>query len=196
MTCTATFQSAKSIGTDGGVNTYAYVGGNPVSATDPSGTGGPGSFFGIGFGGGGISMASAVGAAFQSLIAAINPYRWPDFIQFSLDLGPANLNGTFSASGNSFAGAGVSKGYPDPISVGGSVAAGWLNQYLPPSGKQIDDFIGGWGAGSSEYFLGVGGGVAWSPGNGTATLIGVGAGFTGGVGQSWNQGSTGLGSWR
>lgn len=170
------------IGLAGGLNTYSYVLNNPISFIDPTGLwpdGNPNDFRPFG----------------QLWTAGV---RSPDYVQFSLDAYVFNLSGTFSRSGNSFAGPGISRQYPNPTKFGVSIAAGWLNQCETPKGDQVDKFVGGLSESASIFVL-LGGGVNWSPGNGTATVIGIGAGSNwGGVspgGVQYPQGSTGLGGW-
>jgi filamentous hemagglutinin len=84
----------------------------------------------------------------------------------------------------------------------GFANAGWLNSASAPSGDQIDSFLGGYSGGAAAAYDGVGGGEIWSPGNGTATIVGFGAGETymssyraGGAaswGYSWQTGQTGI----
>lgn len=124
-----------------------------------------------------------------------NGVRSPDFVQFSIDGYVFNVSGSFSRSGNSFFGPGITRQYPDPTKFGVSIVAGWLNQCETPSGEQVDKFVGGLSE-SATGFVVVGGGVNWSPGNGTATVIGVGGGWGGGPGSvQYPQGATGLGGW-
>lgn len=142
----------------------------------------------------GVGPDSARGATSSCCGSAL---RAPDFVQFSFDLYVFNFTGTFSRSGRAFFGGGFGRTYPSPkfTGTGGSIAVGWLNK-LSPSTTEIDNFVGGLGYSKTAFYNGVGGGVAWSPGSGTATLIGVGEGFSlspGGIQN--NQGNTGLGGW-
>jgi len=145
------FISEDPSGFNGGLNLYAYVGGNPLGFVDPSGLAGQEA----------------------SLIAGI---RAPDFLNFQVDLYVGSVWGTFTRDGSSFTGAGVRNPFVgNALSVNASVSFGWLNQFEISRG-QVDRFIGGYaGAGSTAFGI-VGGGLVASPGNGTATLVGVGVG--------------------
>lgn len=68
-----------------------------------------------------------------------------------------------------------------------------------PTDKKVKDFAGGFGQGAAAFggaFYGLGGGVVYSPGNGTATVVGVGTPGSGvGVGgYQWSIGNVGI-SW-
>ncbi|WP_141639977.1 hypothetical protein [Cupriavidus basilensis] len=115
--------------------------------------------------------------------------RGPDFVNFQLDYYVGSVWGTFTRDGNSFVGGGA------------NVSIGWLNTGTVTPG-QTNNFAGGYAGGATSVFTGVGGGIVVSPGNGTATVIGVGAdmgaaniknpiGF--GEGYSSDRGQTGIG---
>ena len=137
----------------------------------------------------------------------INPYyktpvrqplvRMPDYIQFSIDNYIFHASGAFSRSGNSFFGGGFARNYPNPLKLGVSITGVWLNQCAKPSGEQVDRFLNGV-SGSASGFVILGGGLVYSPGNGTANVIGLGAG-TNSFGlngeKMYLQGNTGLGGW-
>jgi RHS repeat-associated protein len=159
------------IGLAAGLNTYSYVGGNPLSYTDPSGL-----------------------------------WRFPDFVSFQINYYVGNVSGTFSRSGNSFFGMGLNKGIPNPVGAGASVNFGWLNTCDAKAiGSNVDSFLDGFSGGGAAAYAGIGGGILVSPGNGSATIVGVGAGvnvggapkFGGSPGfdVSRNLGPTGLGGW-
>lgn len=159
---------------------YAYVNGNPISESDP-----------LGLYGGWIAPGGMQSAPLPPA---------PDFVQFSVDLYVANFSGTFSRSGNSFAGWGVTRQYPNHAGIGASITAGWLltnSSSCPnvrPTGQQVDNFVNGLTE-SATAFDGIGGGFLYSPGsNGTALVLGIGAGYGVGPGSvSYLQGATGLG---
>lgn len=102
----------------------------------------------------------------------------------------SQLHGMLPADGNS------GPGYM----VFASITAGWLNQIsVRPGGA--DNFAGGYAGGAAGAYGVFGGGMMYSPGNGTATLLGVGGGVSagkntnlGGVsgGYSRDQGKTGI----
>jgi filamentous hemagglutinin len=133
------------------------------------------------------------------------PARAPDFVNFQFDYGVGSFWGTFSRSGNTFLGAGVNRSYPNPVSASGTVTVGWLNSSCAPSRDDVDNFLGGYAGGAAGAYGVLGGGMIWSPGNGTASVVGVGAGVqagsassgTGsfGFGYSVMQGQTPMGGW-
>jgi RHS repeat-associated protein len=159
------------IGLRGGINTYAYVGGNPIRNVDPNGL-----------------------------------WRLPDFLTFQINLYVGSISGTFSRSGNSFVSLSGLKTYPNPVSVEASVSAGWLNTCdANATPSNVDSFLNGFSGGGAAAYAGLGGGVLISPGNGSATVVGFGAGAAYGSNSSFggapiggvsiNQGQTGLGGW-
>lgn len=167
------YEQADPIGLGGGVNPYVYANGNAVNIIDPAGLEGYGSW---------------------TLPPGYNAGRGPDFVQFAFDAYVFNVSATFSRSGNAFIGGGITRQYPRPAAFGASAVIGWLNQAECPSGDQVDNFVGGFGQ-SATGFVGAGGGVQTSPGNGSALVVGIGDGWgVGPGGVSYSQGQTGI-SW-
>ncbi|NHQ87865.1 hypothetical protein HA050_17285 [Iodobacter sp. HSC-16F04] len=177
------------IGLAGGINTYGYVGGNPLNAIDPNGLAGvrpSGPMSGVPNKGDGCKVPRA-----------------PDFVNFQLDLYVFSVWGTFSRDGHSFAGGGFNRGYSNPLNLNASVSAGWLNTWTVKPG-QTNGFLSGYAGGGNAAYTGVGGGLVYSPGSGTATVVGVGVGYAygsaaqlaGGPGGGYtkDQGETGI-SW-
>ncbi|MCC8393717.1 hypothetical protein LJ656_14065 [Paraburkholderia sp. MMS20-SJTR3] len=91
--------------------------------------------------------------------------------------------------------------FPNPVNASAGISAVWLNSPTVKP-RQANDFAGGGYAGglTGAYDL-IGSGLMYSPGNGTATAIGFGAGFnlgktpnveTVGGGYSVDQGTTGV----
>ena len=129
------------------------------------------------------------------------PARLPDFISFNINAYVFSVFGAFSRTGDAFVGAGLNFNAPNPATLEASVNGGWLNSSMP-TGSQLNNFISSYSGGLFGGYAGLGGGQAWSPGNGTATLIGFGAGeslgtnFKGGATGSWgysvNTGYTGI----
>jgi filamentous hemagglutinin len=136
----------------------------------------------------------------DAIKATVPSTRLPDFVNFQLDYFVGSVWGTFSRDGNSFFGYGVNMGIPNSVGASASVQLGWLNQASVSAG-QVNKFLSDYSGNASTAFATVGGGVVYSPGNGTATTIGVGAGVNlgntknpgvVGMGNTYNQGETGL----
>ena len=159
---TGRYVESDPIGLAGGLNTYAYVGGNPIRDVDPLGLESPGSF-----NNGGYQLTWERGAN----------ARAPDYIRIQTSFYVFNVSRTLSRSGSMFVAGGVARGYPtSSFKVQASISLGWLNQCEPPADSQVDDFLAGYGMAGAAGFDGVGGGVTWSPGSGTATEFGFGVG--------------------
>jgi hypothetical protein len=141
---------------------YAYVGGNPVQYADPLGLESPGSF-----NNGGYQISWERGSN----------VRAPDYVRVHVSLYVFNASRIFSRSGGVYLAGGMDRGYPAPsFKPQVSFSFGWLNQCESPEGSKVDDFLSGYSMEASGYY-GLGGGVVWSPGSGTATEIGIGVGF-------------------
>ncbi|MEK1941737.1 MAG: RHS repeat-associated core domain-containing protein, partial [Pseudomonas sp.] len=199
------------IGLEGGLNTYGYVLGNPISFADPSGlapcppgTVSPGTPCYMSDPSGKTGYPNEGRCATGDCAANIprqNDLRGPDFVNFQVDMCLVSAWGTFSRDGNSYAGFGFNRTYPSALNLSGSVSLGWLNRGYVREGD-VNNFLSGYAANGTKAYYYVGGGVAYSPGNGTATMIGVGAGASkgassnnggsAGAGNSYNQGETGV----
>ena len=165
---------------------YAYVNGNPVSNYRSSWVDGAG--------GGGS-------ATHPGPVCDQSAPRWPDFIHFELDFYVWSLSSDFTRGGNAYVGFGPSANWSNPLRLAASVNGGWLNQSTVTP-DQVDNFVAGYTGGSSAGYAVAGGGLIFSPGSGSATIVGFGAGVTlgptssvsvaSGGGYSWNTGSTGL----
>jgi uncharacterized protein RhaS with RHS repeats len=154
-------------GLRGGINTYAYVAGNPISVVDPQGLMGAGGMpnrpgtipsGGLRFGGGGDGCGCA---------------RWPDYITFQLDIYVFSVSGTYTRSGEIFLGKGISRQYWNPAATGVSISDGWLLK-CNPTVDDINNFLIGW-SGSVGAYPGFGGAYSFNT-SGSAINIGVGAG--------------------
>jgi len=143
------------------------------------------------------------GLTYQSTATGSNPglFRLPDFVNFQIDYFVGSAWGTFSRDGNAFFGTGVNMALPNPVQASASITAGWLNQTSVAPG-QTDNFASGYAGGMTGAYGIFGGGILNSPGNGTATVLGVGGGVStgknaniGGVGGGYSsdQGKTGMG---
>jgi len=114
--------------------------------------------------------------------------RAPDFVNFQIDYFVGSAWGTFTRDGNSFFGGGLNLGVPN--AAGAGVSARHLNTAEVRPG-QTNNFAGGYAGGGAALYSGFGGGVMVSPGNGTATVKGIGAGVN--VGKTDNPISVGWG---
>ena len=119
----------------GGINQYAYVGGNPVSLGDPYG----------------LSPTCAGERVIEE-----TTLRWPDFATVSFPLLPftAGIAGAYGAFTVDAFGAiyfGVGLGFGTPLGA----EAGWLADYIrnPPTAEQTKDFLTEWG-GSWGFIVG------------------------------------------
>ncbi|MFT4179428.1 MAG: RHS repeat-associated core domain-containing protein [Thermomonas sp.] len=155
------------IGLRGGINTYAYVGGNPISFVDPLGLEGIGPW------------TFPPGPQRDAYMAAHNGARGPDFVQLSGSLYVFGGSIALSRSGNIFASGGIGRAYPNPVrGLGFSLNAGNLISNCPDAkerGAKTDKFLTGLGYSATAHGV-IGGGAAYSPGSGGAILYGVGAG--------------------
>jgi len=181
---TGRYVEADPIGLNAGPNVYAYVEGKPLTQIDPFG----------------LANGPAVGWMHLSSKRS-RCVRGPDFLNFQIDAYVFSAWGTFTRDRNSFVGGGFNKTYPSPVSLTANVTAGWLNTSSVQPG-QTNSFVNGFSGGGAAAYVGMGGGLLYSPGNGTATVLGIGVGYavpassiTGAVGGgiSVDQGKTGLG---
>jgi filamentous hemagglutinin len=139
-----------------------------------------------------VNGAQGSGLAYQATTTGSNPglVRAPDFVNFQVDYFVGSAWGTFTRDGNSFFGGGLNLGVPNAVGAGVGISAGYLNTAQVSPG-QTNNFAGGYAGGGSALYSGFGGGVMVSPGNGTATVIGIGAGVN--VGKTDNPISIGWG---
>jgi filamentous hemagglutinin len=139
-----------------------------------------------------VNGAQGSGLTYQATTTGSNPglFRLPDFVNFQVDYFVGSMWGTFTRDGNSFFGYGVNLGIPNSVGAGVNVSAGYLNTTSVSPG-QTNNFAGGYAGGGSALYGGLGGGIMVSPGNGTATVIGFGAGTN--VGKTDNPASVGWG---
>ncbi|NKJ46836.1 hypothetical protein CIC12_08805 [Burkholderia sp. SG-MS1] len=139
-----------------------------------------------------LSGAQGSGLTYQATTTGSNPglFRLPDFVNFQVDYFVGSVWGTFTRDGNAFFGTGVNMALPNPVQASASITAGWLNQSSVAPG-QTNNFAGGYAGGMSAAYGIFGAGIMNSPGNGTATVIGVGGGVS--AGKNTNIGGTGGG---
>ncbi|WP_020396796.1 RHS repeat-associated core domain-containing protein [Thiolinea disciformis] len=113
----------------GGLNTYGYVGQNPLNFTDPKGlfweSLAPDTYHEVG-----QSTDWAWNHAF-GCTGVSNLARRPDFVNFQLDLYVLSVWGTFSRDGHSFVGFGGNKAMPNSVAIGTTVTGvGLISQVL------------------------------------------------------------------
>ncbi len=157
---TGRYLQSDPIGLAGGLNTYGYVGGNPVSLTDPLGLESPQ-----------YSLGQTPGNVPWNQRA--------DYIQLSVSLYVFSGSLTLSRSGNLYRSAGISRGYPNPVrGLGVSVNSANLLKQCPTRDQQAaaaDKQITGLSYSATAHAL-IGGGYEYSPGTGGAVLFGFGTG--------------------
>lgn len=148
------------IGLDGGINTYAYVGGNPVTHIDPLGLEDPNlSLYGSG------------------VISKMPDRRGPDYLHLSAGVYVATGGITLTRNGTFFMGYGVAHSTPKALvsgKVGVSLAAGYMLG-CPKKGKEVDNYVTGATTGGSGYY-GLGGGYGK---NAAGSAVELGAGTPG-----------------
>jgi hypothetical protein len=143
---------------------YAYADGNPVSETDP-----------LGLYGGAIAAGGRLGSYYN--VAPIVQLRLPDYATFQLDAYVFSVSATYTVNGDIFLGKGANRAYPNPLSRGVSISAGWM---LNPCGDghptrdQLNNFLNSWSAGAGGYAA-FGGSVS-ANGSGKGFNLGVGVG--------------------
>jgi RHS repeat-associated protein len=151
----------------GSLSTYTYVDGDPLTGSD--------------------AMGLANGSAAQTWMKSRSACgRGPDFVNFQIDAFVASVWGTFTRDGNSFVGAGLTRGYMNPLTLSASASFGWINTAAVLPG-QTNNFVGGYAGSANATYAGVGGGIVESPGNGTATVFGIGAGRSFGGGRGYGR---------
>ncbi|PAJ80118.1 hemagglutinin repeat-containing protein [Burkholderia ubonensis] len=139
-----------------------------------------------------VKGAQGSGFSYQATTTGKNPgmFRLPDFVNFQVDYFVGSVWGTFSRDGNSYFGYGVNKALPNSVNAAASAQLGWLNQASVRPG-QTNNFLSGYAGNGTGAFSAIGGGIVYSPGNGTATVIGIGAGAN--LGKTNNPASAGMG---
>ena len=138
------------IGLGGGINTYTYVDGNPLSSVDSMGLMGNGS----GAGSGGWYSSSSTGTP---LSASSIPLRAPDYGVISVPtlLPGLGISITLDRAGNVYVGPSV--GFNLPGASGRAAGIGWTGDQCTPTPDQLRNFLGGWSVNA-----GVGLGATWS----------------------------------
>lgn len=159
----------------GGINTYAYVNGNPISQLDPLGLEAVGSFNNDG---------SRVGWENGTNLRV-------DYIRVEASFYTFHAARTFSKSGNMFVSGGINRSYPFSFGINASVSVGILDRCDVPTGDKVDAHLRGFGMAGARGYYGLGVSQNWSPGTGMSTQIGIGLG----VGVSPGEISEMSGSW-
>ncbi len=170
------------IGLVGGISTYGYVGGTPLTVIDPQGLEGVGPWT---FPAGPVRQAYG-----QPPIQA----RAPDFLRVQFSLYTISFSRTFSTSGKMYFGRGLVRQYPSySPRAQASFSFGWLNQCSSPTEADVDNHLKGYSMAGAACYLGLGGSFGWSPSNGSTSTelgLGFGGGFSRGEYASQN------GRWR
>ena len=113
----------------------------------------------------------------QSALPGGPALRLPDYATFQLDLYVFSLSATYTEYGDIFLGKGVGRPYPNPLSRGVSISAGWMLNPCEdghPTRGQLNNFLDRYSAGAGGY-IGFGGSVSIN-GSGKGFNLGVGAG--------------------
>jgi RHS repeat-associated protein len=181
---TGRYVESDPIGLDGGLNTYGYVEGNPISKFD---------FWGLqsafpGVGGMSAGQLSSYGKAQSTMSSPAvqaaqargtstwqNPYA-PDYVSAEASAYILTCSVTYTRYGDGFCGCGVTRGYPSS-GFGVNASAGFLLSPLMSSRSQLNNYLDGYGA-SASYYYGFGGAFA---GNAAGAAINVGVGIGGGA---------------
>lgn len=146
-------------------------------------------------------------AAEKEIEAAVPPVRGPDYATINVSALTTGQSFTLDACGNAYNSFQFLQRFPissdakstlGAIRFGANVSLGWLNQTSTPREGKLNSFLTGpaisFSVGTTKIF---GGGVTYSPGNGTASELGA---YTPGAGiadsGSWQFGRTNFFSWR
>lgn len=161
---TGRYVQSDPIGLHGGISTFSYASASPVNRQDPRGL---------------EDFECWHVADGRTVFGCPSPpapkLGMPDYIRVQASWYVLSTSRTFSRSGNSFVGGGVQRSYPVSSFIPqASISAGWLMRECPASGSEVDDFIGGFGMSGVHGYRGYGGGISWSPGQGTAAEVGLG----------------------
>lgn len=141
-------------------NQYAYVGGNPITYVDPLG----------------LQSVGPTGAYVGPPITK-PMLRLPDYIKLAAGYFVGTGSLTWSRNGKLYGSFGLRRPYPQPLNAGVSLNAGYLACPKPSSDKQ-DRFHTGPGISTVSAHRALGGGVAYSPGEGFAIEAGLGFGVS------------------
>lgn len=152
------------IGLEGGLNTYAYVGGNPITHIDPLGLEDP--------------NLSLYGSGVISQMPGRNTGRLPDYGKLSVNYYVFNGSITYGRNGRVYVAGGLNRNYPHNVAASASLSGGWLNCPKKPSSKKLEGFLTGPGVSTAGAYDVVGGAITYSPGSGTSTEIGIGIGVS------------------
>jgi hypothetical protein len=170
------------IGLAGGVNTYGYVGANPITRVDPDGLDD-------------LHMTLLYGGVTNSY----PDRRAPDYVGFDLSFGYARIGYVLTRNGTIFSGGGLGTNPVAPLSAAGmfgfSIYSGKLDS-CPTDGAVVDAFIAGKATtvGGNLGLFGLGMSRTWNSA-GAATNAGIGTpGYTYEKTEYGQVGSTGV-SW-
>jgi len=181
---TGRYSASDLIGLNGGLNTYNYVEGNPISKID---------FWGLqpaypGARGmssdqlaryaqtqGALNSPATKLAQAEAALTWKNPYA-PDYISAEASVYIMSCSMTYTRYGDSFCGCGFTRGYP-VSGVGANASAGFVVSPIMPSRSQLNNYLDGYGA-SASYYYGAGGAFS---GNTAGAAVNVGIGVGGGA---------------
>jgi RHS repeat-associated protein len=144
------FISEDPIGHNGGLNLYAYVGGNPIMLVDPSG----------------LAASESSGS-----------FNFPDYVSVSIPtpIPFVGVNVTVDQHGSAYVGPGIGMGYPSfGVATGWKVNEGYTVWNTPnPTPEELNGFLTGWGFG-----MGAGIGLNWTLTDQALTVMTSGIGAT------------------
>lgn len=181
---TGRYVQSDPIGLNGGLNTYMYAEGNPISKFDFWGL--QSAFPGVSgmsadqlsnYGKAQFTMNSPAVQAAQAREASTwrNLYA-PDYVSAEASAYMMTCSVTYTRYGDGFCGCGVTRGYPSS-GFGINASAGFLLSPLIPSKLQLNNYLTGYGA-STSYYYGFGGAFA---GNAAGAAINIGVGIGGAI---------------
>ena len=122
--------------------------------------------------------------------------RVPDYFRVEVNAYVFSFSRTLAKNGQMYFGSGLVRQYPSyNPRIQASLSMGWLNQCKLPRGEEVENHLGGYGMAGAAGYYGLGGGISWSPSNGSTSTemgVGIGGGFSpgeiGSHGGNWGSG--------